>query len=201
MSLVLNGNGTIQNLVAGGLPDGSVTADDIASTLDLSGKTVTLAAGGTGYGKVLQVVSTSVTTLITASSDTKFSIMSASITPSSSSSKILVQYFVSHEIGNNEFLTYLDRGVTPISHYTGGDITGYERGGSTMGGSAPSDYTWSGGVSSCVYLDSPSTTSATTYTVYGFRNGATAYVNRSRGTNSGDSQGGSSGIVLMEIAA
>jgi len=31
MSLVLNGNGTIQNLVAGGLPDGSVTADDIAA--------------------------------------------------------------------------------------------------------------------------------------------------------------------------
>jgi hypothetical protein len=59
MSLVLNGNGTIQNLVAGGLPDGSVTADDIASTLDLSGKTITnmnpsgIYLGGTGAANYL----------------------------------------------------------------------------------------------------------------------------------------------------
>jgi hypothetical protein len=54
MALVLNGSGSITGLSAGGLPDGSVTADDIASTLDLSGKTITnmnpsgIYLGGTG---------------------------------------------------------------------------------------------------------------------------------------------------------
>ena len=42
MAIVINGSGTITGISAGGLPDGTVTADDLASTLDLSGKTVTL---------------------------------------------------------------------------------------------------------------------------------------------------------------
>ena len=41
MPLSISGDGTITGLSAGGLPNGSVTADDLASTLDLSGKTVT----------------------------------------------------------------------------------------------------------------------------------------------------------------
>jgi hypothetical protein len=59
MSLVLNGSGSITGLSAGGLPDGSVTADDIASTLDLSGKTITnmnpsgIYLGGTGAANYL----------------------------------------------------------------------------------------------------------------------------------------------------
>jgi len=42
MAITINGSGTITGITAGGLPDGAVTADDLASTLDLSGKTVTL---------------------------------------------------------------------------------------------------------------------------------------------------------------
>jgi hypothetical protein len=59
MALVLNGSGSITGLSAGGLPDGSVTADDIASTLDLSGKTITnmnpsgIYLGGTGAANYL----------------------------------------------------------------------------------------------------------------------------------------------------
>jgi len=91
MALVLNGSGSITGLSAGGLPDGSVTADDIASTLDLSGKTVTLAAGGTGYGKVLQVVTNTTYGLKTSTTNTFVDTgLSASITPSSTSSKILI---------------------------------------------------------------------------------------------------------------
>ena len=41
MALVLDGNGLIQGLDAGGLPSGSVNADSLASTLDLSSKTMT----------------------------------------------------------------------------------------------------------------------------------------------------------------
>jgi hypothetical protein len=55
MAIVINGSGSITGISAGGLPDSSVTADDIASgavtatkladTLDLTGKTVTLPSG------------------------------------------------------------------------------------------------------------------------------------------------------------
>jgi len=45
MAITINGSGTITGITAGGLPDGAVTADDLASTLDLSGKTVTLPSG------------------------------------------------------------------------------------------------------------------------------------------------------------
>ena len=42
MAITINGNGTITGVSAGGLPDGSVDADTLASTLDISGKTLTL---------------------------------------------------------------------------------------------------------------------------------------------------------------
>ena len=54
MAITINGTGSITGLTAGGLPDGSVVAADLASSLDLTGKTVTLPSG-TG-GKILQVV-------------------------------------------------------------------------------------------------------------------------------------------------
>ena len=89
MALVLNGSGTIAGLSAGGLPDGSVAADDLASTLDLSGKTVTLPSG-TG-GKVLQVVYDYTTSVATTSSssfvDTGFQL---SITPTDATTKMLL---------------------------------------------------------------------------------------------------------------
>ena len=52
MAITINGTGSITGLTAGGLPDGSVTAADIETSLDLTGKTVTLPSG-TG-GKILQ---------------------------------------------------------------------------------------------------------------------------------------------------
>jgi len=105
MALVLNGDGNITGLVAGGLPDGSVTADDIASTLDLSGKTVTLPAG-TG-GKVLQVatwqtiIGSNFSTSSNSFVDPGFA--SLDITPVASNSKILVTYsgLIAHINYNN----------------------------------------------------------------------------------------------------
>lgn len=41
MALILDGSGLIQGLSAGGLPNGSIDADSLASTLDLSSKTMT----------------------------------------------------------------------------------------------------------------------------------------------------------------
>ena len=103
MSLVLNGNGTIQNLVAGGLPDGSVTADDIASL---------------PAGSVLQVVHQEGNTSTTVSDGTGYCGWTASITLSSASNKILVlaqiPIFTSRTNGGDPYL--LD---TKIYHQTG----------------------------------------------------------------------------------
>ena len=89
MAITINGSGTITGVSAGGLPDGSITADDLATSLDLTGKTVTLPSG-TG-GKVLQVVTFSYSTQVSESSGNAFSTgLSASITPSSTSSKVLI---------------------------------------------------------------------------------------------------------------
>ena len=93
MAITINGSGTITGVSAGGLPDGSITADDLASTLDISGKTVTLPSdvGGITTGKVLQVVERTFTTY---SSTTSTSYQNTDayvdITPSSTSSKILI---------------------------------------------------------------------------------------------------------------
>jgi len=69
--------------------DGVVTAADLSSTLDLTGKTVTLPAG-TG-GKVLQVVHAGFNTYNeNASSTFADSLLTANITPTSASSKIMI---------------------------------------------------------------------------------------------------------------
>ena len=59
MAITINGSGSITGISAGGLPDGSVTAADLASSLDLSGKTITnmnpsgVYLGGTGSANYL----------------------------------------------------------------------------------------------------------------------------------------------------
>ena len=183
MALVLNGSGSITGLSAGGLPDGSVTADDIASTLDLSGKTVTLPAG-TG-GKVLQVVNfTYQTEVFTTVANTPVDTgLSASITPSSASNKILV--FVSQSVsptssGSNGFsYVYLLRGATDIyvdQRFVG--VTQYNH-----------------AVWSATYLDSPSTTSSVTYKTQIATNNS-SYVIQAQHADLRPSS-----ITLMEIAA
>ena len=76
MPIVLNGSGTVTGISVGGLPDGIVDGDTLAS--------------GVG-GKVLQTVTASSTSATFASGTTFVdSGLSASITPSATSSKILV---------------------------------------------------------------------------------------------------------------
>ena len=57
------------------------------------------------------------------------------------------------------------------------------------------------GGSGCSYLDSPSTTSATTYKIQGFIGGSTQYVNRSIRDNdaAGYDPRSTSSLTLMEV--
>jgi len=100
MAITINGTGTITGISAGGLPDGSVTAADIESSLDLTGKTVTLPSG-TG-GKILQVKTTQydTTTSISLSDNTWTELpFYVEITPTSASSRFIVSYQSGGELG------------------------------------------------------------------------------------------------------
>lgn len=160
-----------------------LTADSTAAT---GLKWATAAGGG---GKVLQVVNASTGTQVTNSTTTHAdTTLTASITPSSSSSKILVlvsQNGVGKSSGNasNACDVKLLRGAT--------FLTGITAAGETQTALQVNV----GGISFC-YLDSPATTSSTTYkTTFANINGsAFAAVQYAYGTTY-------SNITLLEIGA
>ena len=146
---------------------------------NLSISAVTALPSGVG-GKVLQVVtatdtserSTTSTSYVTGSNT-----LSASITPSSASNKILI--FVSTTIGNTSTTSF-----TYVTVYRGASNLG------TSAGFINQRAAQSGG--SFSYLDSPSSTSSLTYQVYFKVEANTGYLVAS---------GTSSSITVMEIAA
>ena len=76
MAITINGTGTITGISTGGLPDGSVTAADLASSIT--------------FGKILQIVQGTTDTETTTNSSTLVDTgLSASITPVAANSKIL----------------------------------------------------------------------------------------------------------------
>jgi hypothetical protein len=138
-----------------------------------------------GGGKVLQVVNATTTTEATSSTNTYIDTgLTATITPTSASSTVLIFANVNYAKNNDAYIrSRLMRGSTeilePIDTQTG--------------------YTGSGvfntvGASALTYVDSPATTSATTYKIQ-FRsegNNAIVYAQPASGRSS---------ITLMEIGA
>lgn len=149
-----------------------------------------IATSKLGAGAVLQVVQTTSVSSLTTTSATFVTLnLAATITPSSASSKILMLFTTGGQntTGSNG---------TIITIYRGSIASGTNLGDSTWGfgnfgvNNAPADSLIA--PFSIVYLDSPNTTSATTYTPAG-RAGS--------GTNLITSFGGSRGsFILMEIA-
>ena len=145
-------------------------------------------------GNVIQVVQTTIngtsTTLSTNAVWTDVTGFTASITPSASSSKILVMISAQFELfksgaevtGAFKIL----RGSTDI-FVESANSQGFEA--ATNGGRTYIDYRWNG-----FYLDSPATTSSTTYKLqFRLQNGGQITVN-SQGTQTGT-------VILMEVAA
>ncbi len=148
-----------------------------------------IGAAGVG-GKVLQVVSATKTGTSSTSSTgfVDISGLSVSITPSSTSNKILVMYSVSGtaNIGNSGVKFRLLRGSTGI----------YENGGMSFQGSSVNTFCFVHQAAQT--LDSPSTTSATTYKLqFANTGGSTSYINRTE-NNVGKA---ASSITVMEIGA
>ena len=155
---------------------------------------------GITTGKVLQVVQTVKTdtwSSTTANSWVDVTGMSVTITPSSSSSKILIIGTINYSGSTNVYGRLL-RGATPISV---GDAAGSRALSTFSSGYNHTD----GNVGKCAsinYLDSPSTTSATTYKIqFQMFNSYFMALNRVvADTDSNISARGASTLIAMEIA-
>ena len=199
MPIGINGSGTITGISVGGLPDGIVDTDMIAAKAATSPKL--------GNGSVLQVVSQDKTTAFSTTSNSFVDVtgLSVSITPSSSSNKILV--FIDLKWGQStddgEFFARAVRDSTAVYVGTGstGNRTpcffGIE---DTNAGSR-----FQLNQASAVFLDSPSTTSSTTYKVQvkcHAASGQTVPINRVNDDNNHNyNPAAASSITVMEVAA
>jgi hypothetical protein len=199
MAITINGTGSITGLTAGGLPDGSVTTDDLAANA--------VTAAKIGYaGAILQVVQTVKTDTNSHSGSTWGDTgLSATITPSSSSSKILVlvDAMISSDVGYAMKIKLL-RNSTDV--YVGNAATNQPRVSRVMHGTYSTGVNSSSMSASVIYLDSPSTTSATTYKLqFGSYTPNTIYLNRT-GNDAADTTNqffdgrGASSITLLEVA-
>lgn len=174
------------------------------STINNSGLAAGTARANFGAGAVLQVVSVTKTDTFSTTSGSFVDItgLAAAITPSSATSKILVTGSVCW--GNSDSVPYLVamrlvRDSTPICI---ADTAG-NRARLTIG--AQGVYNTDNTVFAPLnFLDSPATTSSTTYKVQGWaESGRTLWINRGAETDGDSSITGrfTSTITVMEIAA
>lgn len=155
-----------------------------------------------GAFRVLQVVSTIKTDTFSTASATWVDVtgLSVTITPSSSASKVLV--IASVGVGAQAATMIKLTGGNTAS-YVGDTAGSRERGVAYQHISTGYGVTHGPATYSMIYLDSPATTSATTYKVQAQAyTGYTAYINRSHNDgDNGDNLRGASTITVMEISA
>lgn len=192
MTVIINGTGGVT------YPDNTTQASANISAANITSGT--LATARLPTGSVLQVIQSAKTNTFSTTSTSYVDItgISVSITPSSNTNKILVFYSMTTSQSNNfeENRFSLLRGSTEIFIGTtgAGDYTlvasNYNLTGSPMG---VSQWNINGH-----YLDSPATTSSTTYKIQMKVSGGTGYINRAGHSSSA---GTVSAITVMEIAA
>ena len=180
------------------LPVATDTLAGIAATQTLTNKTLVapalgtpasgvltnctgVVAGALPAGSVLQVVQTTFNDLGSINSATFISVgISISITPRSASNKVLVMV-LGGQVSPNDATRYyketIYRGATNLSTNASGMLSGYYASASEI--LLPH---------STAFLDSPATTSSTTYTIYGKSVGAVYYNTGATGT-----------LIAMEI--
>ena len=176
--------------------DGSVTIPSL---------TATSLTTSSSFGKLLQVVQTIKTDTFTSNSGSYTDVtgLSVSITPSSSSNKVLVTacFNCAVSLDDRWSIYQLVRGSTPIFI---GDTSSSRSVGSVAHVQESSTGTGQGVFNlNIVFLDSPATTSATTYKIQGkVQSGASFVINRSdNDVNADYGLRTSSSITVQEIAA
>ena len=174
------------------LADSSVTSAKITDNTIASGDL----ASGVG-GKILQVVQTAKTDTFSTSSTSYTDVtgLSVAITPSSTSSKVLVTVSSNSSVssGNNAEMK-LVRGSTDI--FIGDDDSTHSR------ASAQTRVNDNNGCMTLTFsfLDTPNTTSETTYKVQYNVQGGTGTINKAQGDGSAIARTASS-IIAMEVSA
>ena len=175
---------------------GSVTNDMLAgsianaklanSSVTVNGTSISLGGSETiTAGKIGQIISSSYSTQLNVSSDGDTDTgLSASITPSSTSSKILVLAYVTAGKNGSTWITLR------LKRNTGTNLILYAQ---SAGFTDNSNYNWLG-TQTVMHLDSPNTTSATSYKV-------TIARNDNQGTVTAQHDGGVSTMILMEVLA
>ena len=180
MAIAINGSGTVTGISTGGISDTKAVADAAMPA-----------------GAILQVVQD--IKLDTWSGGTSFGDitgLSQAITPTASSSKVLIRYMVNLGISaQSPTQTLLQRDIGGAGY---GNIQATATGCTTYNYNADADETHQ-----CVphffeYLDSPNTTSAVTYKIQALIGSGTVYLNRSGASSTVNN---TSYITLMEVAA
>jgi len=215
MAIVINGSGTVTGLAVGGLPDGTVDSGTIATGTIVDADVANLAASkltgalpaisgasltGITTGKILQVVQTFAPANYssTATTFTDITGLSVSITPSATTSKILVSYYLgtvdTNADGRVGFRIMRDSTAVGVGTAAGSRL---------LATTATTNTTQRGTVHSFQYLDSPATTSAITYKIQQYNQGNTMTLGI---RNSNDPDGASvyrtpNNIIVMEIGA
>jgi hypothetical protein len=151
-----------------------------------------------GRGKVGQIVSAIKTDTANTTSTTAVTTgLSVTITPTATSSKILLQANIgaaANSAANNRTYFAFNGGNTAT--YIGDAATGHE----TAVGFVTHRTSYDMFSASMTYLDSPATTSATTYSIYYWGNTGTTYFNSSPTLDTGNGNGASS-ITAIEVLA
>ena len=207
MSITINGNGTISGLSSGGLPAGSVTSATLADGA-ASGTKLTLPAGS-----VLQTVYASTPdSSYYSNSNSWTDYLSASITPTSSSNKILIYHVVTYGGNDNSYAAgriYRSGSGTTNTHVR--TPTNYQWAESRftdstfpmfMNANANDPYKMY--TNTIIVEDTPASSSAVTYTCAVKADGAnrTAFINRSdNNPTNGYNPRPVTTITLMEIKA
>ena len=179
------GSGTLTLPVATDTLVGKATTDTLTNkSIAATQLTGTIAASALPAGSVLQVVMGTLSTEITTTSGTVADTgLTATITPRSTSSSILVLVNGSGYASASSTIGKLSLVRTATTIITFNNIYGYATASAGVNG-----------YMNTAYLDSPATTSATTYKVQWLRAGAgggTVYLNNAPSTST---------IILMEIA-
>ena len=193
MPVTINGSGSITGLAVGGLPDGSVDADTLASNAVTSAKLASgaITRSALPAGSVIQTVQVNTVTQVENAFSSQQTFLTASITPTDNNNKIMVNVNCCG-CGSRDTSTYWRMRIKRDGSLIRG-VASYIGLAEGAGGAGAEDYP------SCMFLDSPGTTNAVSYTLHGDRmsGGANCYFNH-QDASGGNSQGGTT-MTLMEI--
>jgi len=207
-----SGNGTILNSPAAN-PSSDITLK-LPSTTGSAGQVLKVASanhsstnaelefGADTGGKILQVVQTVKTDATTYASvaHTAFTadVMTATITPSSSSNKVLVSCVICMQLGTTDAGFKFNRGGTDICL---GDASGVRRPVTVAATQSSSNEMFN---IFAEFLDSPNTTNATTYGVkvsHGSSGAVDIFINQMNAGNDDKIMRPTSSLTLKEVAA